>query len=664
MRFGRNTLLSLMPLVALVFSACGGSGASKPTSGDVEPKAPKVVTPTAGPDKFLLFPNPQEQDDGSLQTNTVAYAQAYYEAIDPTNSKDTLEKWRAANRFGVGGSESTVVFGDKRDLGYGRLLTGRDNRDGTYAFMVKNFLVGPYGYSPLNLDAATSNASQWHIGTNAIEYSPGPNGGVAFAKFYTFDPQTGARLMMADLDGRGAKAMPGICISCHGGRGDPLTPANGAPLGKPLFPLVVNSVSQHRGDVQARLQPLEPTTYDFSTLAQFNRPALEAGMKAINKMVLCTYPIPAASVATAGPEDACRRVATVNEWQGTAAEHLKSIYGGDGLPSAVSGGVDNFVPTAWASVGQSSLYQTQAQACRACHILRGTGSQDDLNFDSFSKFLGYADRIKAHVVDRGNMPLVKLIYDKYWSTPEMYTSVANFLVNDGYADGALKPGRPVANPGPGRVVKQGKTTLSGTGSLFSTTYEWTLVSGPTNGANLTDVNTAKPTFNASVDGTYKVQLITSNGVERSAPVQTTLEVNNALPYLPASLRFADVKSIIGVGGAGCTSCHRQGGNGSVIPPIWYSNSAQSGDMDRNGDGVVNSVDDDWFYAELRGRVNFTDIVASPILRKPSNKHHNGGLQPGFNIDTNPQPVAQFDASLAGRGNYDKLLNWIANGAPK
>jgi hypothetical protein len=62
-----------------------------------------------------------------------------------------------------------------------------------------------------------------------------------------------------------------------------------------------------------------------------------------------------------------------------------------------------------------------------------------------------------------------------------------------------------------------------------------------------------------------------------------------------------------------------------------------------------------FYAEIRSRINFTDIVASPLLRKPSGRHHSGG-QPG-----------NFDSTLlpgeAGRADYDKFLNWILAGAP-
>ena len=75
-------------------------------STDVQPRAAATTTPVSGPDSFLLFPNPQQQPDGSLQTNTVAYATAYYEAIDPNNDKDTLAKWKAANGFGSSSGSS------------------------------------------------------------------------------------------------------------------------------------------------------------------------------------------------------------------------------------------------------------------------------------------------------------------------------------------------------------------------------------------------------------------------------------------------------------------------------------------------------------------------------------------------------------------------------
>ena len=163
---------------ALLLASCGGGG----SPGDVHPGTDPV--PVAGePNAFLLFPNPQVQPDGSLQTDTPAYAEAYYAAIDPNNTKDTLAKWKAANGFDTGtGTQVTAVFGDSRDLGYGRRMTARQNPDGTLAFFVENYLVrtgAAYAYSPLNLEAAIVRDPKSLVYINAIEFSPGPAGGAA-----------------------------------------------------------------------------------------------------------------------------------------------------------------------------------------------------------------------------------------------------------------------------------------------------------------------------------------------------------------------------------------------------------------------------------------------------------------------------------------------------
>jgi mono/diheme cytochrome c family protein len=643
--FFRGVIAVLVPLMLV---SCGSG--SNP--GDVHPGVP-VNSVITGPNSFLLFPNPLVQPDGSLQTNSTAYAQAYYAAIDPLNAKDTLAKWKAANGFDSGtGTQTSAVFGDVRDLGYGRRMTGRQNADGTIAFMVENYEVdvgAGYGYSGLNLDAAVRQNTKWHIGTNGIEFSPGPGGVVKFAKFFSFDPNTGARLLAGDLDGRGNKAMPGICINCHGGRADPLTPADAA-TGKPLFPLVQNSVSLKRGDTQARLQMFAVGSFDFSALPGFTRTDQEAALKVFNKFVLCTYPLPGASTAV---EDACRPAAGANEWQGTAATLLKAAYGGDGLPNGAFS--DTYVPPSWSTAGQTTLYQNViAPACRTCHVQRGTADQADIDFTVFSNFQGYSERIKAHVIDRGNMPLAKIVYDKFWST-NMPDTIATFLQDQGYTvrdsvGAVLQPGRPVADAGPDRVVAPGVTSLSAGNSQFASSYTWSFVMNP-GSATLTNPTSATPTFTTTAGGTYVLQLVVGNGTTLSAPRQLTIVVNPTLTPLPSTIRFADIKNILQT--AGCTGCHSNGTTSlatAAITPIVYDS------VDRNGDGIVNATDDLWFYTELRGRINFTDIIASPLLRKPSGSHHGGGLQ------------ANFDATLppgsAGRANYDLFLNWILNGAPQ
>ena len=630
--------------VVLLLAACGGGG----SPGDVHPGTDPPIVP-GEPNAFLLFPNPQLEADGSLQTNTLAYAQAYYAAIDPNSTKDTLAKWRAANGFDTGtGTQVTAVFGDSRDLGFGRRVTARQNPDGTLAFYVENYLIktgAAYGFSPVNLEAAIARDPNALVYVAGIEFSPGPAGGASFAKFFNFNVSSGARENFADVDGRGDKAMPGPCIACHGGRADALTPPDAS--GNPHFNLLLNAVSGTRGDVLGQLPPFEVSSFQFSTTLGYTRADQEPLLKTMNRMVLCSYPLPAPSTF---PEDACRRKASSGEWQGTAAALIKAAYGGDGLPNPAY--AEPAAPSAWASAGQSSLYETvHAPACRVCHQMRGTGRQSDIDFTTFTKFQSYADRTLATVVNRGDMPLAKLIYDTFHASPGE-GELADFLAGQGLPARdagvtVLRPGRPIADPGPDRVVRQGATQLSASNSLFADTYAWSIVSGPNGGATLTNANTAQPKFNATVDGTYVLSVVASNASAQSAPTSLTLVVNNTLTPDPSAIRFSDIKAALQDGNE-CQGCHAP--SSPLNPPIAFTN------YDRNGDGAVTPTDDAWYYAEVRSRINFEEIVASALLQKPSGHHHFGGRGPGFDTSLAPgQP---------GRAKYDLFLNWALNGAPQ
>jgi mono/diheme cytochrome c family protein len=633
----------------LVLAACGGGG----SPGDVHPGAETPVVP-GEPNAFLLFPNPQVQPDGSLQTNTPAYARAYYAAIDPNNTKDTLAKWKAANGFDTGtGTQVTAVFGDVRDLGFGRRITARQNVDGTLAFLTENYLVktgAAYAFSPINLEAAIVRDPNALVYVAGIEFSPGPAGGASFAKFYNFNVTTGVRENTVDIDGRGDKAMPGPCIVCHGGRADALTPPDAS--GNRRFNLLENAVSGNRGDVLGQLPPFEVSSFQFSTTPGYTRAEQEPLLKTMNRMVLCSYPLPAPSTF---PEDACRRPASSGEWQGTAAALIKPAYGGDGLPNPAY--VEPSAPASWAAAGQTSLYETVvAPACRVCHQLRGTGRQSGIDFTTYEKLQSYADRIFATVINRGDMPLAKLVYDTFHASSGE-AALADFLVGQGLpardAGGAvLRPGRPIADPGPDRVVRQGATQLSASNSLFADTYAWSIVSGPNgavppSGAMLTDANTAQPTFNAATDGTYVVSLVASNASARSAPKLLSLVVQNALTPDPSAIRFSDIKAAL-QDGKECQGCHAPAS--PLHPPIAFTN------YDRDGDGAITPTDDAWFYAEVRSRINFAEVAASALLQKPSGQHHFGRLGPGFDTRLAPgQPE---------RAKYDLFLNWILNGAPQ
>jgi hypothetical protein len=630
-------------------SGCGGRG------DETGVESTSSASSTVG---FLLFPNPQVQTDGvTRQTNTTAYATAYYQAVDPGNLKTTLDDWKTQNGFGSGtGTEVMVIFRDVNDLGYGRRMTARQNVDGSIAFFVENYnvtAVPGQTYSSLNLEAAINRDSRWHVGTNAIEFS-GPNPldpTTWFAKFYNFSSATGQRQLTADLDGRGQKAMPGICVSCHGGRGDPLNADGSFPNG---------------GNTRARLQPLNVETFDFSTQAGYTRADQEASLKTINQFVLCSYPLDA---ATANPEDACRPIVSgaewANYWQATAAEMLKYWYGGAGMANTAFSNTPPYRPAGWA--GQTALYDdVVAPYCRVCHILRGAGfNQSDIDFMSYAKFQGYADRIKVHVLDRGNMPLAYLINGHFWdfAAPE---TLATFLEGEGQTarDGngaVLRPGRPIANPGVDRRIPPGSVTLSGTDSLFANRYSWSIVP-PALGATLdggATSNSATPTFTAAVNATYTVRLVVSNGSSTSDPALLTLTVDNTILYTPSNIRFSDIQTAFQTT-LPCTGCHTHASSSGAVgtppwepnaftPPIFYTDYNRGGTPGTANDGAftADATDDDyWFYLMLRGRINLTEPAASPLLRKPTGNHHGGG--PGVLL---PEP------------EYSLFVNWILNGAP-
>ena len=342
--------------------------------------------------------------------------------------------------------------------------------------------------------------------------------------------------------------------------------------------------------------------------------------------------------------------------------------------------VDTLLPDDWITNGQQALYQNVvAPSCRGCHILRGTRAQADIDLTTFDRFQGYAvfpgngypkqqgfdDRIKAHVIDRGNMPLAKIVYDTFWSSSNppilaAFLEQRGFTVRNGTT--VLQPGRPVADPGPDRVIgiSDGPTRLSAENSVLTDSYDWSIVSGPDGampptGATLADPQSVKPTLTVTKAGAYVLQLVASQGSIKSQPASLRIFVQDALPVRSPDIRFADIKKVLQVTGT-CLTCHTSNAQGIQRPPVFFGLAGANPDIDRNGDGIVNAADDALFYAEVRGRINFTDVGASALLRKPAGHHHNGGRLPRF--DDTLQP------GNTDRLNYDLVLNWILNGAPQ
>src|SRR5258706_10880557 len=215
------------------------------------------------------------------------------------------------------------------------------------------------------------------------------------------------------------------------------------------------------------------------------------------------------------------------------------------------------------------------------------------------------------------------------------------------------PGRPIADPGPDRMVRTGaNAVLTGENSLFSSSFGWTSISGPST-PTISNANGMVAIFNATVAGTYVVGLAVNGG---AASKNVTITVDDNFPD-PLNIKFAQVKNVLQNvlhgGTTHCIDCHTPVANvvtGTRVPPIWYTSAL----FDRDNDGTPNTTADEaWFVKALSGRVNLTDISASALLRKPTGNHHNGQKV----IDT----ADTSTGAAGGLRNYSILYNWVLAG---
>lgn len=576
------------------------------------------------------------------QTNSEDYARAFYATVDSADARATLEDWRTTNGFDAG-FDVHVIFRDTKDLGYGRDMFARQNTDQcgitTYAFMVQNFQVKAVpgqNYGPLNLDAAIAQDYRYHIGTNAIEWGPldsdadgfpdedptcaDPASVRRYTRHYTFDPgPVQTRRLMVDLDGKGPKAMPVPCILCHGGRADPLLPDGSFPRG---------------GDTFARLQALDAGSFEFATAPGRTLAEQQAGIKFVNQAVYESY--------------AANETPPNGEWDSSMArEMLESWYGGAGLPNDAF--ADSYVPAGWLPdpndgsppAGADLLYrEVVAQNCRTCHLLRGINHENDLDFTSWEKFVSYAPEIEVNVFDKGVMPLSAITFDSFFESDGLAELLGSFLPGFSHydANGALlTPGRPIAKAGPDRRSPS-PVAVSGSASLFATSYQWQIESSPGGSvATLSGATTVRPTLTADTDGVYTLALTVSDGTVTSAADTVAITIDSAMSPAPKDLSFeTHIKPVMQQASIGCTTCHAAATG--VVPPVFWTDAGQEGND---------------LYTEVRARVDLMDPENSRLLLKPTGHHHNGGVRPGFDLE---------GAVDGDRSNYDLFLNWILEGA--
>lgn len=253
-------------------------------------------------------------------------------------------------------------------------------------------------------------------GTVAMEFAPvegfGDLGPVT--KFFVYDGRiaSGKRLGAANLDGCGAKSVPEVCMSCHGGKWPGEYPQNatidsiagGLSLTGTLSNIDANDTAATDAGYQLRrailekltkeepgfssFLPFDPSTYQFPAAA--NSAAQANSIRKLNQIVLWTK-----------PTDAIREI--VRGW-----------YGND----LVAGTWAPWRPSAWNDDGttpgnEADLHDhVYAVSCRGCHAAH-------FSMDTPSYFPGSSRVCVDGSGEAGSsptMPHAKLTYLNLWKS--------------------------------------------------------------------------------------------------------------------------------------------------------------------------------------------------------------------------------------------------------
>jgi len=628
------------------------------------------------------------------QVRETKYAQAYNAAVDVNNNRDTFQKFKTLHGFD-GSDEVHVTFKDNKDLGYGRDMYMRSysspdcGGQQVTVFYVRNFkvdVIDGFSYGELNLDAAIDSNLTFHFGSNAIEFSKGFDSkgetcaDEPYNRFFTYQSDYSSpnadhkRINQVDLDGRGEKAMPQPCISCHGGKARPLDR-----FGR-FVTINVNDSANQIGDTKSRLQAFEVNTFSYSDKSGFKRSDLEERLRILNSAVYCTYAGSAGHAACASFGGGQPAQTDDGEWNGNFArdvlngaynqkiEVVNTSYTKDYVPVGWQPSVANNIPE-----GADTLFTSVINPnCFVCHGKRGSslGSErnanlegKDIDFSSWSKFISHAEEIRRLVYEEGRMPLGLLNYDDFWndlSRPELLASfiapnVVDFSKHLDADNNLILPGNPVAHAGLDRVTKTNAAiTLNASSSLFADQYQWRVKNAVTGSqVILSDKTQPLLSFTTDIVGSYELELtITNINMNKTDVDSVVILVDDALLKNPQDLTFYnDITAELD----NCaTQCHSTPTTATEVfdgIPVWWTSDATQPITPPNNQTETPALG---LYEQARTRINLNDLENSLILKKPSNTHHFGGLRPGF--DT----TANVGSPL--RSVYDLFVNWISEGA--
>ncbi|MFV1873546.1 MAG: fibronectin type III domain-containing protein [Oleiphilus sp.] len=379
------------------------------------PAEAELISSTSGSLQQRVYAEELKQQLGADNVQT---ARNYYKLIDPSDQFVYLKDWLVhagfTDEYGKAIDDPSIahaIYVNNYDLGFGRNMWTRVADNGNVYSYVVNYP---------SLEAAVQDRGEFAV--VVMEYSENPDPAGAnekIVKFYAYVPDKVSgdfiRANTMNFDGRGEKALPGVCTSCHFQSSDSLgrqfTSVSEADLDATFLPWDLDSFLYSSASDASLVDP-SYNTVNVDGISDFDasREAQEAQFKKLNEAALATYlDNPVNPSDPTGPK---RHDATI--------ELLHCMYGDaemleepEVLPAETFD--SNCVQPGW--VGQEDLYhQVYARNCRACHTQFFDEAGTVNNFDSYSQFTLEAnvELIKDYVFEQGRMPLARLTMDRFW----------------------------------------------------------------------------------------------------------------------------------------------------------------------------------------------------------------------------------------------------------
>lgn len=317
----------------------------------------------------------------ALRDALITASRNYYNTIDPAGDKDTFAKFKAAHGFDPSPSvpvanEKIASYANSGDLGFGRdmhclkktpsnnVVCYVTNYGDGYKSIYNSAVSG--GPGTPDIDDANAAATRTTVGTSsdlatvAMEYSDLPGApGNKVVKFYVYKAGLSnssgsyARSISANLDGRGERPVPQLCLICHGGAIP--TQAGGVPT--------FGNNAQVNFD--SKFLPFDHRFFTSPTSPTIT--AQEPQFKELNLQI----------VASAGPNTAITEVINGLYTNNTVANQVRDFT----IPGWATGAAPNVT-------GQANFYKrVVADGCRTCHIAQPFSQ---LQFNTSQKFLHLA----------------------------------------------------------------------------------------------------------------------------------------------------------------------------------------------------------------------------------------------------------------------------------